>query len=827
MLRPLLILLALLLSCSQLAAQTLVADTLLLQNWDGTGFYRQPTGPPIIVLEPGVDSLYGFQQYNNRSDSYQNLWAVNGRSGVNAGFNDVFRRFDGTDTTTGILWANRTPDGEHGAHLVTAQFTDQNYTANGYHRQAPAGQSATSSVGFYGPSLNTQDYEQILVRFWVKVGGQVDNDFGALRYSINATAPPAPLPNGSGATQPDDYWTYAIPNGGDLVGGAATPAPGLEYQICNEPNRFVLAKYTLPDSCAGVSDLRICFWWQNNNDGIGQLPGFSVDDIVVIGLRRDTSFVTEALPKDTFCLSEVFNVDYSINPGVITTDTGLVVLLSDATGDFTNADTIGTGTYTAGTSGGTLQSQIPLTTAPGTGYRVRVVAASGDTARISPTIATIPNIDPPTISLSLPDSLCPQTAELALNEDPALFDSFQWWQNDVPVPGADQPQYTAAAAGSYQLQAGVGVCNLRSNTVAFAPASAPTVTTINSDAVLLCAEDTLTLPVLPQALAFWGLSAAPGLDTVFYVYNTDTITSINAPELGPGIYPILLRFRAANGCEVDPIERNLLVPNSPNPVVSTVPEGVTDIFSCFEDNVVLTVDPAGDDAVLWSNGAIRASQSPNIQVDTVGTYSAQISLNGCTYLSDTLTVASSASVPAPTITLLEGSQLSGRADYFNGTEVLIFEGSQQNLIGTTTLLDSAWSFNVPGIIPNNYIFWARLRIDANCDGVVDASDLPGPFSNAFSAEFLPPTLITPDGDGSNDVFVFGGSAEDPTGLGFLSAYPNARLTVYSRWGLEVFDEQPYQNDWDGGDAPAGTYYYILAFGDDSREDYKGYVTIRR
>ena len=177
---------------AQLTAQTLVADTLLLQNWEGTGFLRQPGGAPVQVLLPGTDSLYGFQQYNNRSDSYQNVWAFGGNSGVNAAFKDQFRKYDGTDTAMGAEFANRTPGGEHGAHIISAQFANLNYTANGYHRQGSGG-TAQSSVGFYSPPINTEGYQDIQVVFYTKCQGQIDSDFGALRYSTTyaARCPPA------------------------------------------------------------------------------------------------------------------------------------------------------------------------------------------------------------------------------------------------------------------------------------------------------------------------------------------------------------------------------------------------------------------------------------------------------------------------------------------------------------------------------------------------------------------------------------------------------------------------------------------------------------
>jgi len=62
-----------------------------------------------------------------------------------------------------------------------------------------------------------------------------------------------------------------------------------------------------------------------------------------------------------------------------------------------------------------------------------------------------------------------------------------------------------------------------------------------------------------------------------------------------------------------------------------------------------------------------------------------------------------------------------------------------------------------------------------------------------------PNVITANGDGINDVFYI----ENITNFG------DAHLYVYNRWGLKVYEAQPYLNDWDPSDKPAGTYFYIL------------------
>jgi gliding motility-associated-like protein len=60
-------------------------------------------------------------------------------------------------------------------------------------------------------------------------------------------------------------------------------------------------------------------------------------------------------------------------------------------------------------------------------------------------------------------------------------------------------------------------------------------------------------------------------------------------------------------------------------------------------------------------------------------------------------------------------------------------------------------------------------------------------------------IFTPNGDGHNDVFFFKN----------LHFYPGSELYVFNRWGDKVFHQANYTNDWDGGNLPAGTYFYML------------------
>ena len=64
-----------------------------------------------------------------------------------------------------------------------------------------------------------------------------------------------------------------------------------------------------------------------------------------------------------------------------------------------------------------------------------------------------------------------------------------------------------------------------------------------------------------------------------------------------------------------------------------------------------------------------------------------------------------------------------------------------------------------------------------------------------------PNLFTPNGDGVNDLFVIEG----------LDQYTDPNLVIRDKNGRVVYQSSRYQNTWDGGSCPEGTYNYEFTF----------------
>ena len=82
--------------------------------------------------------------------------------------------------------------------------------------------------------------------------------------------------------------------------------------------------------------------------------------------------------------------------------------------------------------------------------------------------------------------------------------------------------------------------------------------------------------------------------------------------------------------------------------------------------------------------------------------------------------------------------------------------------------------------------------------------------------FLPPNIITPNGDGRNDVFTLPDLPADFCNSRF------AGIQIFSRWGREVYHSSTRAFSW-GGAGLAGTYYYLITYTDGRR--YKGWVEV--
>jgi hypothetical protein len=107
-------------------------------------------------------------------------------------------------------------------------------------------------------------------------------------------------------------------------------------------------------------------------------------------------------------------------------------------------------------------------------------------------------------------------------------------------------------------------------------------------------------------------------------------------------------------------------------------------------------------------------------------------------------------------------------------------------------------------------------------------------------KFTISSVITPNGDGANDIFKVsydtgneaGGDdpaykfGEDDDPININDFYNSNTLVIFNRWGEKVYEVNNYNNDWKGERLSDGTYFYILVCeGEHGKDVYKGAVQI--
>jgi gliding motility-associated-like protein len=232
-----------------------------------------------------------------------------------------------------------------------------------------------------------------------------------------------------------------------------------------------------------------------------------------------------------------------------------------------------------------------------------------------------------------------------------------------------------------------------------------------------------------------------------------------------------------------------------------------DAIVCEGETIVLSAP--GFDSYAWQDG----STAETFIADESGTYSVNVSDSfGCSF-SDAVTITVN---DAPNA----GFTANPQPTTIDDTEITFTSTS------TSGPLTYTWSFedgtpeasaeenpviNFPPI-PGNYTI--SLVVE-NANGCVDT--LSSFILIESDGTITLPNIFTPNGDGDNDRFV-------P-----FQAFPGKwTLTIFNRWGVEVFATENLSQGWNGDDSPSATYYWVLQPRDGQQgESRAGYVTLVR
>lgn len=162
-----------------------------------------------------------------------------------------------------------------------------------------------------------------------------------------------------------------------------------------------------------------------------------------------------------------------------------------------------------------------------------------------------------------------------------------------------------------------------------------------------------------------------------------------------------------------------------------------------------------------------------------------------------------------------------------GIDQTIAIGGSTNLAGTTTVSNYSWSptFGVsnpsslnPLVSPEETTVYTLTGTDTNGCILSDQTTVFVPVSIEI------PNGFSPNGDGDNDYWILKG----------IENYDNVLVSVYTRWGQLIFQENAYKNfeAWDGKSASGknadeGVYFYVIELNDDAKTVFKGNLTLLR
>ncbi|PCJ00843.1 MAG: hypothetical protein COB15_01865 [Flavobacteriales bacterium] len=231
---------------------------------------------------------------------------------------------------------------------------------------------------------------------------------------------------------------------------------------------------------------------------------------------------------------------------------------------------------------------------------------------------------------------------------------------------------------------------------------------------------------------------------------------------------------------------------------------------CPGEEITINASP-GHDAYVWST----TETTDNITVGDGSYYVVVFDIYGCFDTTDFLIPLNPKPVANFTISPLGHSQPNQPVTFTDSSTISsgnisswIWDFDVTSLGGANPMFGAGQG---PHIVEYNiqgtYTVSLEVRSDKDCRDYITKEYL-------IVEDIISSNIMTPNGDGMNDFLVFGN----------LEYYSNNSLAVFNRWGILVFEQDAYQNNWGGGKLSKGTYFYVLTV-EELENPIKGSFTI--
>jgi gliding motility-associated-like protein len=353
--------------------------------------------------------------------------------------------------------------------------------------------------------------------------------------------------------------------------------------------------------------------------------------------------------------------------------------------------------------------------------------------------------------------------------------------------GATGQQLVVTTPGTYELIAtDAAGCSVSSGPIAVIPQSIAQPASAAGDSI--CAGQVVTLTGSGSGDLFWYASPdttellAEGAVLTYLPLTTDT----------------LFLLQVENGCPGEPVPVVVFVQEVPAaPVING-----NDAY-CTGDMLLLVADGASGAIFNWSTpwGVFQGDSIGPTVADAMhdGTYACTVVLNGCA--SDTAYTS---------IVVFDAPQtpvITGEEEVCVGDTLFLFAAGTTGSVFLWSTPSGPYSGSqlvIPDVNTENGGAYLCHAVLGDCAGdtaiwltYVISCDAPDPVTET-------PNVITPNGDGVNDVFQFAGPG-----------FKQAELRVFNRWGQQVAVVAGRNASWDGRNAfsgellSEGVYFYII------------------
>lgn len=173
------------------------------------------------------------------------------------------------------------------------------------------------------------------------------------------------------------------------------------------------------------------------------------------------------------------------------------------------------------------------------------------------------------------------------------------------------------------------------------------------------------------------------------------------------------------------------------------------------------------------------------------------------------------SVVQPSDTLCVGSLRELNVFVAKGSESFTYVWAKKGRFGFDSTYNSRYNITTSNASETYYVF-VKDNIYKGCATSIDSVTIT---SVDFQKLFIP-NLITPNGDGLNDVLKI--TEEGNTNRLMLA--DKSILKIYNSWGNEVFHSDNYNNNWNAAGLSDGVYYYFVKAGCGGNQ-YKSWIQI--